>query len=158
MTRNVEENAILLNAICKKDDKDLTSVDTNEDFTRLIGKDVKDKDIIIVDDMIASGESMIDVARELKKRGANQIFMMSAYSLFTKGLEVFDKAYEEGLFTRVYTTNLSYVPEEALERPWLHQADCSGYVAKIIYTFYMGQSVAPILEYRSKILEDFAKK
>ncbi len=123
-----------------------------------IGKDVKDKDIIIVDDMIASGESMIDVARELKAHGAKKIFMMSAYSLFTKGIGVFEKAYEEGLFTRLYTTNLSYVPKEALDKPWIYQADCSSYVAKIIYTFYKGQSVAPILEYRSKKLEDFAKK
>ncbi len=123
-----------------------------------IGKDVKGKDIIIVDDMIASGESMIDVARELKARGAKQIFMMSAYSLFTKGLKVFEDAYKEGLFTRLYTTNLSYVPQEALEKPWVHQVDCSEYVAKIIYTFYMGKSVAPILTYRSKVLEDFARK
>ena len=123
-----------------------------------IGKDVKDKDIIIVDDMIASGESMIDVARELKARGAKQIFMMSAYSLFTKGVEVFEEAYREGLFTRLYTTNLSYVPKDVLDKPWVYQADCSSYVAKIIYTFYMGKSVAPILAYRSKILEDFAKK
>ena len=122
-----------------------------------IGKDVKGKDIIIVDDMIASGESMIDVARELKGRGARNIYMMSAYSLFTKGLEVFDNAYKEGLFTKLYTTNLSYVPKEALEREWIYQADCSNYVAKIIYTFYQGKSVAPILEYRSKKLEDFAR-
>ena len=122
-----------------------------------IGKDVQGKDIIIVDDMIASGESMIDVARELKKRGANQIFMMSAYSLFTKGIDVFDEAYKEGLFTRLYTTNLSYVPSDALKKEWIYQVDCSNYVAKIIYTFYMGKSVAPILEYRSKKLEDFAK-
>lgn len=122
-----------------------------------IGKDVKDKDIIIVDDMIASGESMIDVARELKHRGAKQIFMMSAYSLFTKGIDVFQKAYDEGLFTRLYTTNLSYVPKEALAKEWLYQVDCSNYVARIIYTFYKGESVAPILEYRSKVLEDFAR-
>ena len=123
-----------------------------------IGKDVKDKDIIIVDDMIASGESMIDVARELKAKGAKQIFLMSAYSLFTKGVEVFENAYKEGLFTRLYTTNLSYVPKEALEKPWIFQADCSNYVAKIIYTLYQGKSIAPILEYRSKKLEDFARK
>ena len=122
-----------------------------------IGKNVKNKDIIIVDDMIASGESMIDVARELKKRGAKQIFMMSAYSLFTKGIEVFEKAYEDGLFTRLYTTNLSYVPEEALKKEWVKQVDCSDYVAKIIYTFYLGKSVSPILSYKSKKLEDFAK-
>ena len=71
--------------------------------------------------------------------------------------DAFDKAYKEGLFTRLYTTNLSYVPKEALSKPWIYQADCSSYVAKIIYTFYQGKSVAPILEYRSKILEDFAK-
>lgn len=121
-----------------------------------IGKDVKDKNIIIVDDMIASGESMIDVAKELKKRGAKDIYLMSAYCLFTKGIEVFDKAYEEGLFKKVYTTNLSYIPKEALSKPWMYQADCSKYVAKIIYTFYKGQSIAPILEYKSKALENFA--
>ncbi len=123
-----------------------------------IGKDVMGKDVIIVDDMIASGESMIDVARELKKRGAKQIFMMSAYSLFTKGTKVFEDAYKEGLFTRLYTTNLSYVPKDVLNEKWICQVDCSNYVAKIIYTFYKGESVAPILEYRSKLLEDFAKK
>ncbi len=123
-----------------------------------IGKDVKGKDIIIVDDMIASGESMIDVARELKKRGAQKIYLMSAYSLFTKGLEVFDEAYKDGLFTKLYTTNLSYVSDEALSRPWICQADCSEYVAKIIWTFYQGKSVAPILAYKSPLLEDFARK
>ena len=122
-----------------------------------IGRDVKDKDIIIVDDMIASGESMIDVARELKKRGAKNIYMMSAYSLFTKGVDVFDKAYDEGLFTRLYTTNLSYVPKDVLKRKWIYQADCSEYVAKIIYTYYTGKSISPLLEYRSKKLEDFAR-
>ena len=122
-----------------------------------IGKDVEGKDIIIVDDMIASGESMIDVAKELKKRGAKQIFMMSAYSLFTKGIDVFEKAYADKLFTRLYTTNLSYVPNEALKKKWVKQVDCSDYVAKIIYTFYLGKSVAPILTYKSPKLENFAK-
>lgn len=123
-----------------------------------IGRDVNGKDCIIVDDMIASGESMIDVARELKKLGAKQIFLMSAYSMFTKGIEVFDKAYEEGLFTKLYTTNLSYVMESALTRPWIYQADCSEYVAKIIYTFYEGKSVSAILDYKSDKLKEFAKK
>ena len=99
----------------------------------------------------------VDVARELKKRGAKNIYMMSAYSLFTKGVDVFDKAYDEGLFTRLYTTNLSYVPKDVLKRKWIYQADCSEYVAKIIYTYYMGKSISPLLEYRSKILEDFAR-
>lgn len=123
-----------------------------------IGKDVKNKDIIIVDDMIASGESMLDVARELKKRGANRIYMFSAYCMFTKGVEVFDKAYEEGLFTKVFATNLSYISDEAKSRPWLTVVDCSEYLAKIIYTFHIGGSVSPILTATSKVLEDFAKK
>ena len=123
-----------------------------------IGKDVKDKDIIIVDDMISSGESMIDVAKELKKRGARRIYMFSAYVMFTKGIEVFDKAYDEELFTAIYTTNLSYIIDEAKERNWLKIADCSEYLAKIIYTFHIGGSVSPILSATSKVLEDFAKK
>ena len=123
-----------------------------------IGKDVKDKDIIIVDDMIASGESMLDVARELKNRGANRIYMFSAYCMFTKGVEVFDKAYEEGLFTKLFATNLSYISEDAKTRPWFIVADCSEYLAKIIYTFHIGGSVSPILTATSKVLEDFARK
>jgi len=122
-----------------------------------IGKDVKGKDIIIVDDMIASGESMLDVAGELKKRGAGRIYLFAAYAMFTKGVEVFDKAYNEGLFTKLFSTNLSYISNEAKERPWLSIADCSEYLAKIIYTYHIGGSVSPILNARSKVLEDFAK-
>lgn len=122
-----------------------------------IGKDVSGKDVIIVDDMIASGESMLDVARELKKRGAKRIFMFSAYVMFTKGLKVFEDAYKEGLFTKIFTTNLSYILDEAKEKEWLSIADCSEYLAKIIYTFHIGGSVSPILTATSKVLEDFAK-
>lgn len=123
-----------------------------------IGKDVKDKDILIVDDMIASGESMLDVARELKKRGANRIYMFSSYALFTKGLEVFDKAYAEGLFTKLFSTNLSYISDEAKSREWISIADCSEYLAKIIYTYHIGGSVSPILTATSKVLEEFSKR
>ncbi len=123
-----------------------------------IGKDVKNKDIMIVDDMIASGESMLDVARELKKRGAKRIYLFSSYAMFTKGVEVFEEAYQEGLFTKLFATNLSYIPKDALEKPWLQVADCSEYLAKIIYTFHIGGSVSPILTARSKVLEDFSKK
>ena len=122
-----------------------------------IGKPVDGKDIIIVDDMIASGESMLDVARELKKRGAKRIYLFSSYAMFTKGVDVFENAYEEGMFTKLFATNLSYIPKEALEKPWIEIADCSEYLAKIIYTFHIGGSVSPILEARSKVLEEFAK-
>jgi len=122
-----------------------------------IGKDVNGRDIIIVDDMIASGESMLDVARELKKRGANRIYMFSSYAMFTKGVEVFDKAYEEGLFTKLFSTNLSYIQSEAKTREWLVIADCSEYIAKIIYTYHIGGSISPILTATSPVLEEFAK-
>ena len=123
-----------------------------------IGKDVKGKDIIIVDDMIASGESMLDVAKELKKRGAKRIYMFSAYVMFTKGINVFEKAYKDGLFEKIFTTNLSYIMDEAKNKKWLYIADCSEYLAKIIYTFHIGGSVSPILSATSKVLEDFAKR
>ena len=90
-----------------------------------IGKPVLNKDIIIVDDMIASGESMLDVARELKKRGANRIYLFSSYAMFTKGVEVFNKAHEEGLFTKLFATNLSYIPDEAKKQEWIEIADCA---------------------------------
>ena len=108
--------------------------------------------------MISSGESMLDVARELKKRGAKRIYMFSAYVMFTKGIEVFEKAYSEGLFEKVFTTNLSYILDEAKEKKWISIADCSEYLAKIIYTFHIGGSVSPILSATSKVLEDFANK
>ena len=108
--------------------------------------------------MIASGESMIDVALEVKKRGARKIYMIAAYAMFTKGVEVFDDAYEKGLFTKVFTTNLSYISDDAKSRDWLVIADCSEYLAKIIYNYHIGGSVSPILTATSKVLEDFAKK
>ena len=123
-----------------------------------IGKDVKGKDIIIVDDMIASGESMLDVARELKKRGANRIYMFSAYVMFTKGIKVFEDAYKEKIFNKIFTTNLSYIMDEAKEKEWLKIADCSEYLARIIYTFHIGGSVSPILTETSKVLEDFSRR
>ncbi len=122
-----------------------------------IGKDVKGKDIIVVDDMIASGESMLDVAEEIKKRGAKRIFMFSAYAMFTKGLEIFDKAYKDKLFDKIFVTNLSYISEEAKKRDWLVIVDCSEYLAKIIFNYHIGGSVSPILTSTSKVLEDFAK-
>ena len=76
--------------------------------------------------------------------------------MFTKGIEVFEKAYKDGLFEKIFTTNLSYIMEEAKEKKWLEIGDCSKYLAKIIYTFHIGGSVSPILAATSKVLEDFA--
>ena len=94
-----------------------------------LGADVEGKDVVVIDDMISSGESMIDVATELKRRKANRIFVASTFGLFTNGLEKFDKAFESGLIYRVMTTNLVYQPEELLSKEYYINVDMSKYIA-----------------------------
>lgn len=91
----------------------------------------------MIDDMISSGESMIDVATELKRRNANRIFVASTFGLFTNGLEKFDEAYKSGLIYRVMTTNLVYQPEELLQREYYINVDMSKYIALLIDTLIM---------------------
>ena len=83
-----------------------------------LGQDLTDKDVIVVDDMISSGESMLDVCSQLKERGAKRIFAFSTFGLFTDGFDKFDKAYEEGTISKVFTTNLVYRRPGLLEKPW----------------------------------------
>lgn len=97
-----------------------------------LGDNVEGKDVIIIDDMISSGESMLDVAKQLKDRKVNRVFCLSTFGLFTNGLAKFDEAYEQGLISKVLTTNLIYQPEELLERPWYVDVDLSKYIALII--------------------------
>lgn len=97
-----------------------------------LGDSVEGKDVIIIDDMISSGESMIDTARQLKSRKAKRVFVCTTFGLFTNGLEAFDKAYAEGVFDKVITTNLCYRPQELLEREWYLEADMSKFLASII--------------------------
>ncbi len=97
-----------------------------------LGKDVSGKVCIIVDDMIASGGSVLEVASELKAKGAKKIFFFATFALFTAGYEKFDEAYEKGQFDTLYTTNLTYIPDNILKKPWMKVADCSMYLAQII--------------------------
>lgn len=97
-----------------------------------LGDSVEGKDVIIIDDMIASGESMIDVAKQLKERKAKRVFALATFGLFTKGLEPFDKAHEEGLIEKVITTNLTYQMPDLFTRKWYESADMSKYIALII--------------------------
>ena len=99
-----------------------------------MGPDSKGKDIIIVDDMIASGSSMLEVASMLKDAGARNIYLIATFSLFTDGIEIFDTAYKNGLFSKLYTTNLSYVPDEIKKKIWFKEVDMSKYMALIINT------------------------
>lgn len=110
-----------------------------------LGSDVTGKDVFIVDDMISSGESMIDVATELKKRNAGRIFVISTFGLFTNGLDKFDKAYEEGLIYRVVTTNLTYQTPELLAKEYYINCDMSKYIALIVDTLNHDCSIAHLL-------------
>ena len=112
---------------------------------KYIGGDVMNKDILIVDDMIASGGSILEVASELKKRGANRIFLMATFALFTNGYDLFDKYYEEGIISGIYTTNLTYVCSEIKEKVWFKEVDCSLYIAEIIDRLSNHQSISDII-------------
>ena len=110
-----------------------------------LGTDIEGKNIIVVDDMIASGDSMIDVSKELKKRKANKVVIFSTFGLFTEGFEKFDKAYEEGLIDAVFTTNLVYDRPGLLERPWYKQVDMTKYIALIISELNAERSISTLL-------------
>ena len=97
-----------------------------------LGNNIEGKDIIIIDDMISSGDSMIDTSRQLKAMKAKRVFICTTFGLFTNGLSAFDKAYEEGVFDKVITTNLSYRPPELLTKPYYMEADMSKFLASII--------------------------
>lgn len=110
-----------------------------------LGSDPAGKNIIVIDDMIASGDSMIDVSRELKKRNAARVLVFSTFGLFTEGLAKFDKAHEEGLIDGIFTTNLVYRTPELLERPWYHEVDMSKYVALLIKKLNEENSISELL-------------
>ena len=117
------------------------------------GEYVKGKDVIVVDDMISSGGSMIDVARQLKDRGAARVFMFATFGLFTNGLEKFDEAYSAGIFDRVFTTNLVHQKPELLERPWYFSVGMNRYVAAIIDTLNKGESMSELIKPAERMKE-----
>lgn len=116
-----------------------------------LGDSVEGKDIIIVDDMISSGESMLEVAKKLKTLGAARIFVCTTFGLFANGLDVFDKAYAEGVFEKVFTTNGVYQTPELLSRNWYQSVELSKYVAYFLDTLNHDLSVSSLLDSSSKI-------
>lgn len=122
-----------------------------------LGSSVEGKDVLIIDDMISSGDSMIDVATELKKRKANRIFVVSTFGLFTNGLEKFDKAVAEGIIYKVVTTNLTYQTPELLSKPYYINCDMSKYIAYIIDTLNHDTSISDLLDPYERI-EALVKK
>lgn len=122
-----------------------------------LGNSVEGKDVFIVDDMISSGESMLDVALELKKRKARRVFIAVTYGLFTNGFEQFDQYYKDGIINRLFTTNLSHCPEELINKPYYKCVDLSRYIALIIDTLNNDTSVNEILDPIARI-QDLLKK
>ena len=116
-----------------------------------LGTSVENKDMIIIDDMISSGDSVLEVAAALKERNARKIFIFSTFGLFTNGLEKFDRAFESGLLDRVLTTNLIYQTPELLQREWYINCDMSKYVAYLIDTLNHDSSISDLLNPNTKI-------
>ena len=116
-----------------------------------LGTDVENKDMIIIDDMISSGDSMLDVATELKKRKAGRIFVFSTFGLFTNGLAKFDTAYENGIIDKVLTTNLIYQTPELLSKPYYINCDLSKYIAYLIDTLNHDSSISDLLNPNDRI-------
>ena len=121
-------------------------------------EDLKGKTAIVSDDMISSGGSIVDVINELKKRGIKKIYIVVTYALFTRGIGKFKQLYNDGMFDAVYTTNLSYIPEEYKNESWLHVCDCSKEMATIIYKIHNEESISSILRDKSEPIKLLKKK
>ena len=122
-----------------------------------LGDSVEGKDVVIIDDMISSGESMLDVAKQIKARGANRVFVCTTFGLFTDGFEKFDDYYEKGYIDRVITTNLTYLPAEAKEKPYFLIADMSKFIALIIDSMNHDISIGKVMDPTEKIHRLLAK-
>ena len=116
-----------------------------------LGDNVEGKDLVLVDDMISSGESMLDIAAKLKAKGAKRIFVFTTFGLFVDGLQKFDEYYNNGLIDRVFTTNLIYNPPELLQREWYCNVVMSKYIAYLIDTLNYDNSISRLLDPADRI-------
>ena len=116
-----------------------------------LGASVEGKDVFVADDIISSGESVLDIAENVKDRRANRFFAYATYAIFTNGLEKFDKAYEQGLIDGIFGSNLTYLKPELRNRPWFHEVDVSKYIAYFISALNHDVSSSSLLDPHSKI-------
>ncbi len=117
-----------------------------------LGENVEGKTIFVADDIISSGDSMLDIAKYMKAHGARQFFGCATYSLFTNGLAAFDKAYEDGLLDAVFSTNLTYMKPELRSRPWFVEMDCSKYIAYVLAAMNHEVTLSSLLDPHEKIV------
>ena len=118
-----------------------------------MGADVKGKTCIVVDDMIASGGSMLEVGEKLKEKGAEKVIFIASFALFTEGVESFDKAFENKIFDKLYTTNLTYIPKEIKNKSWIQIVNCSKRIAELINAIHKGTSVSKIIHESDKVFK-----
>ena len=116
-----------------------------------LGASVEGQDVFVADDIISSGESVLDIAENVKERRANRFFAYATYAIFTNGLEKFDKAYEQGLIDGIFGSNLTYLKPELRNRPWFHEVDVSKYIAYFISALNHDVSISSLLDPHSKI-------
>lgn len=116
-----------------------------------LGTSVEGKTVFVADDIISSGDSMLDIAKELKKRNAKRFFAYATYGIFTNGLAAFDKAYEEGMIDAVFSTNLTYRTPELMKRPWYKEVDVSKYIAYFVASINHDTSISNVMDPKEKI-------
>lgn len=120
-----------------------------------LGRDLDGKNVIIIDDIISTGESACKIMEDLKERGASKIFLATTFAQFTRGTERFQKLYEDGILNRVYSTNLTYVPKEILDSPWFKHVDMSLFAAKIINNLNTNRSIESLINATESLKKHF---
>ncbi|MCL2855447.1 MAG: ribose-phosphate pyrophosphokinase [Defluviitaleaceae bacterium] len=116
-----------------------------------LGKDVAGKNVMIIDDMIGTGESMAEIVQEMKRRNAAKVFVVATFGMFTKGIGIFQELFDQGLLTRLYTTNLTHVPTDALDKPWFNRVDMSPFAAELINNINMNRSIEPVIDATTRL-------
>ena len=117
-----------------------------------IGSSVKGKDVLIMDDMLSSGDSILDIAKELKRRKAGRVFAGVTFAMFTDGIKQFDQYYKKGLIDKIFSTNLTYRRPELAERPWFVEVSMSKYIAKLVDALNYDESISVLLDPRQRIM------
>ncbi len=146
--------------LCYKE-RDYTKVEDGLNKIKIhkyIGEDVNGKNVIIVDDMIDSGSSILDTAKMMKEKGAENVYLMVTFSFFSKGIEKFEEFYKNGYFKKVYSTNVSYIKPELKDKEWFHSVDCSKDLALVINSLNYKQSITPFMNGKKELVKSLRTK